>query len=218
MREWGLIEGKRRAVMTDKFSAVRPDRALHLSPTDISQFIRLEQCERYLRLRLHERGVNANFMRQYGVAPVSVTPLLTRSGAIFEQRGDDGDRRPLRDARLRGGARRLRRPTGEQHGGSCRGARPPRRERPRPLPAAPDGRVGRLADSRRRGHSAAGTRYRWRLARDDRRHEELDKREGRASPASRLLCRDARHALRRRWHRLRGNRDRRALSRPGGWR
>ena len=24
-------------------------------------------------------------MRQYGVAPVSVTPLLTRSGAIFEQ-------------------------------------------------------------------------------------------------------------------------------------
>ena len=71
--------------MMDDFSAVRPDGALRLSPTDISQFIRLEQCERYLRLRLHERGVNANFLRQYGVAPVSVTPLLTRSGATFEQ-------------------------------------------------------------------------------------------------------------------------------------
>jgi predicted RecB family nuclease len=71
--------------MTDEFSAERPDGALRLSPTDISQFIRLEQCERYLRLRLHERGVNANFLRQYGVAPVSVTPLLTRSGVAFEQ-------------------------------------------------------------------------------------------------------------------------------------
>ncbi len=71
--------------MTDEFSAERPDGTLRLSPTDISQFIRLEQCERYLRLRLHERGVNANFLRQYSVAPVSVTPLLTRSGATFEQ-------------------------------------------------------------------------------------------------------------------------------------
>ncbi|MCA1670032.1 MAG: PD-(D/E)XK nuclease family protein, partial [Thermomicrobia bacterium] len=72
-------------MMTDEFSAERPDGALRLSPTDISQFIRLDQCERYLRLRLHERGVNANFLRQYGVAPVSVTPLLTRSGATFEE-------------------------------------------------------------------------------------------------------------------------------------
>jgi hypothetical protein len=31
-------------------------RGLRLSPTDISQFIRLEQCERYLRLRLHSRA------------------------------------------------------------------------------------------------------------------------------------------------------------------
>ncbi len=55
-----------------------------LSPTDISQFIRLEQCERYLRLRLHEHTVDANFLRKYDVAPASIPPLLTRSGATFE--------------------------------------------------------------------------------------------------------------------------------------
>ncbi len=56
-----------------------------ISPTDISQFIRLEQCQRYLRLRLHERTVNARFMADYGVVPQSLPPLLTRSGADFEQ-------------------------------------------------------------------------------------------------------------------------------------
>jgi hypothetical protein len=55
-----------------------------ISPTDVSQFIRLEQCERYLRLRLHERSANRAFMRDYGVAPQAITPLLTRSGAAFE--------------------------------------------------------------------------------------------------------------------------------------
>jgi hypothetical protein len=73
-------------MMIEEFAATRPDEMPRLSPTDISQFIRLEQCERYLRLRLHEHGVNGNFLRQYGVAPVSVTPLLTRSGAAFEER------------------------------------------------------------------------------------------------------------------------------------
>ena len=29
---------------------------VRISPTDVSQFIRLDQCERYLRLRLHERS------------------------------------------------------------------------------------------------------------------------------------------------------------------
>lgn len=56
-----------------------------ISPTDISQFIRLEQCQRYLRLRLHERTANAHFMADYGVVPQSLPPLLTRSGADFEQ-------------------------------------------------------------------------------------------------------------------------------------
>jgi hypothetical protein len=57
---------------------------LALSPTDVAQFIRLDQCQRYLRLRLHERAVNRHFLREYGVAPQSIPPLLTRSGADFE--------------------------------------------------------------------------------------------------------------------------------------
>ena len=59
--------------------------ARRIAPTDISQFLRLEQCERYLRLRLHERGSSGRFMRDYGVVPQSIPPLLTRSGATYEQ-------------------------------------------------------------------------------------------------------------------------------------
>lgn len=55
-----------------------------ISPTDVAQFIRLEQCERYLRLRLDERNVNSNVMGDYGVRAQAIPPLLTRSGAQFE--------------------------------------------------------------------------------------------------------------------------------------
>lgn len=55
-----------------------------ISPTDVSQFIRIEQCERYLRLRLHERNVGSGFMREFGVVPQSIPPLLTQAGADFE--------------------------------------------------------------------------------------------------------------------------------------
>jgi predicted RecB family nuclease len=55
-----------------------------IAPTDVSQFIRLEQCERYLRLRLHEHAANRQFLRDYGVAPQAIPPLLTRAGATFE--------------------------------------------------------------------------------------------------------------------------------------
>src|SRR5687768_6199934 len=58
---------------------------LGLSPTDVSQFIRLDQCERYLRLRLHERACGAGFMKEYGVQPQAIPPLLTRSGRSFEE-------------------------------------------------------------------------------------------------------------------------------------
>jgi len=61
-----------------------PEYQRQLSPTDISQFIRLEQCQRYLRLRLHEHAVDRHFMRDYDVVPQSIPPLLTRSGATFE--------------------------------------------------------------------------------------------------------------------------------------
>ena len=57
-----------------------------ISPTDVSQFIRLDQCERYLRLRLHERVAVRNFLRDYGVAPQAIPPLLTHSGKTFEDR------------------------------------------------------------------------------------------------------------------------------------
>jgi hypothetical protein len=53
-----------------------------LSPTDISQFIRLDQCERYLRL--HERIHGAHLLRDYDVTPqsFSLSPVrvLTLSG------------------------------------------------------------------------------------------------------------------------------------------
>jgi hypothetical protein len=56
-----------------------------LSPTDISQFIRLDQCERYLHLRLTERAEGNGFIRDYGVVPQSIPPILTRSGSRFEE-------------------------------------------------------------------------------------------------------------------------------------
>jgi hypothetical protein len=55
-----------------------------ITPTDIAQFIRLDQCERYLRLRLHERAFGSDFMKAYGVVPQSIPTLLTRSGSNFE--------------------------------------------------------------------------------------------------------------------------------------
>ncbi|MDQ3045494.1 MAG: PD-(D/E)XK nuclease family protein, partial [Chloroflexota bacterium] len=55
-----------------------------IAPTDLSQFVRLDQCERYLRLRLHERSEGRGFMRDYGVTPQSIPPILTRSGEEFE--------------------------------------------------------------------------------------------------------------------------------------
>jgi len=56
-----------------------------ISPTDISQFIRLEQCQRYLSLRLRERAEGRDFLLAYDVAPQSIPPILTRSGSSFEQ-------------------------------------------------------------------------------------------------------------------------------------
>ncbi len=57
-----------------------------LSPTDVSQFVRLEQCRRYLRLRLHERAVGRDFLSDLGVTAQAIPPLLTRSGVEYERR------------------------------------------------------------------------------------------------------------------------------------
>ena len=58
---------------------------VRISPTDVSQFIRLDQCERYLRLRLHERSAGMRFMYDYGVVSQSIPRLLTQSGSRFEE-------------------------------------------------------------------------------------------------------------------------------------
>src|SRR5262245_32564957 len=60
------------------------NRPLRLTPTDVSQCVRLEQCERYLRFRLAER-VGQKFMDEYGVIPQRITPLLSLSGSTFEE-------------------------------------------------------------------------------------------------------------------------------------
>ncbi|MDI3339594.1 MAG: AAA domain-containing protein [Sphaerobacter sp.] len=63
-----------------------PDGRRLIAPTDLAQFIRLDQCQRYLRLRLHERVAGSRFLRAYDVVPQSLPPLLTRSGRVFEAR------------------------------------------------------------------------------------------------------------------------------------
>src|SRR5437588_11071197 len=55
-----------------------------LTPTDVTQFVRLEQCERYLRFRLAERA-GQDFMKEYDVIPQRITPLLSLSGHNFEE-------------------------------------------------------------------------------------------------------------------------------------
>ena len=62
---------------------------LRLTPTDVTQFVRLEQCERFLRFRLAERA-GQDFMEPYGVAPQRITPLLSLSGHTFEQQVESG--------------------------------------------------------------------------------------------------------------------------------
>ncbi len=60
------------------------DGLMRLTPTDVSQFVRLEQCERYLRFRLAERA-GQKFMEEYHVTPQRITPLLSLSGSTFEE-------------------------------------------------------------------------------------------------------------------------------------
>ena len=59
------------------------NRPVRLTPTDVTQFVRLEQCERYLRFRLAERA-GQDFMEEYDVIPQRITPL-SLSGHTFEE-------------------------------------------------------------------------------------------------------------------------------------
>jgi hypothetical protein len=62
---------------------VLPTAGLRLTPTDVTQFVRAEQCERLLRFRLTDRH-GIDFMTPAGVAPQRITPLLSLSGKEFE--------------------------------------------------------------------------------------------------------------------------------------
>ena len=55
-----------------------------LSPTSLSQYIRLENCERYLRFRLEPEDVK-RLEKRWGLTIQPLTPLLKESGADFEQ-------------------------------------------------------------------------------------------------------------------------------------
>ena len=79
--------GATRADQREAVLELHPDDGalLRLSPTDIAQYIRLEQCRRYLRLRLLERNAGTSFMRAWDAQPQSIPPLLTISGRDFEE-------------------------------------------------------------------------------------------------------------------------------------
>src|SRR3954451_14273193 len=70
--------------VTVQLPVLPSNRPLRLTPTDVSQFVRLEQCERYLRFRLAERA-GQKFMEDFDVAPQRITPLLSLSGSTFEE-------------------------------------------------------------------------------------------------------------------------------------
>ena len=60
-----------------------PDRPAPLTPTDLTAYVRLGQCRRYLRLKIAQRE-GATFLQDFGVEAQRVSPLLSRSGAVFE--------------------------------------------------------------------------------------------------------------------------------------
>ena len=56
----------------------------NLSPTDIAQYVRLENCERYLSFKLHREKVN-ELSKKWGVRVQPLTPLLSDLGTSFER-------------------------------------------------------------------------------------------------------------------------------------
>ncbi len=61
------------------------NRPLRLTPTDVSQFVRLEQCERYLCFRLAERA-GQKFMGEYDVIPQQSRRSDGSSGLAWSQK------------------------------------------------------------------------------------------------------------------------------------
>lgn len=61
----------------------QPTARPRLSPTSLSQYVRLENCERYLRFRLQPDDVD-RLEKKWGLTIQPLTPLLKESGADFE--------------------------------------------------------------------------------------------------------------------------------------
>lgn len=72
-----------------------------ITPTDVAQFVRLDQCHRYLRLRLTERAHGQEFMREFGVSPQDPPPLMMQGGLEFEQEVFDSIKSAMPYADLR---------------------------------------------------------------------------------------------------------------------
>ena len=124
---------------------------MRLTPTDVSQFVRLEQCERFLRFRLAERA-GQKFMEDYDVIPQRITPLLSLSGHNFEEgiEADLAKRLPHRQLRRQVRARPTTALTTTQE--VVKEARKLQARQDRPaVPAPPGSRSGRLAAPGRRG-------------------------------------------------------------------
>lgn len=62
------------------------ERPPSISPTDIAQFLRLNQCQRYLRIRLHHRATSpeSDFWKEVGIEYQRIPPLLSKAGNEFE--------------------------------------------------------------------------------------------------------------------------------------
>ncbi len=69
----------------------------HISPTDITQYVRFEKCERYLYFKLHGDKVEGRPIFADDVMPEPIPPLLTLMGEIFERRVEASIRHPMRN-------------------------------------------------------------------------------------------------------------------------
>ena len=122
-------------------------RPMRLTPTDVTQFVRLEQCERFLRFRLAERA-GQNFMEEYDVIPQRITPLLSLSGHTFEEGIEADLAKRLPHRQLRRQVRQGPQPPGQQRRGrrrrpaSCPPARPSCCSSPAWRPNSPAGCCG----------------------------------------------------------------------------
>ena len=173
-----------------EFAQFSPDPTdlIGISPTDVSQYIRLEQCARYLRLRLYEREAGSISCGPMGChrsncPHCSAGPVLTSSEASTTHLPKDTTsstspptgRKRLRRENDRLLAHLVR--SGAVRPWSLRG----------PLPSNPN---QRLAHPRRGRSGAYRPCGRWHALAPDHRHQELCPGEGRGLPSGRLLRRN----------------------------